>query len=103
MLAEPKDDPFRKGALAISGPDTKGHITITGPMEDISPAVLELANNMQTAKVGEPWYCKCELDGREYEIHPELPKDAMVAASYKCYRQTGSRTYTNLRPGPVNL
>ena len=97
MLAEQKD---RKSGLAISGPDNKGHITVTGPMEDISQTVLELASNMQTAELGKPWCCTCELDGQEYEINPELPKDAMSAASSKCYRQTGSGTYTKLRPGP---
>jgi hypothetical protein len=99
MFVDNNHNTLVRDPLTISGPDEKGHITVSGPLEEISRTVLELAENMQTAGLGEPWCCTCELDGRNYEIHPELPKDAISAASYKCYRETGLRSFTKLRPG----
>lgn len=92
--------PDRNTGLSMSGPDGKGNITISGPIEEIPQAVLELADDMKTAAPGEPWCCICQLDGRKYEIHPEIPSDAMAAASYKCYRQTGLGSFTRLKRGP---
>lgn len=99
MQASHGDRPDRNTSLIMSGPDGNGNITISGPIEDIPRTVLELADNMKAAEPGEPWRCTCQLDGREYEIHPEKPGGATAAASYKCYRETGLGSFTRLTRG----